>query len=162
MTDDDMDMKLTASCYAGDIDGVREAIAGGADWPAGQEAALHTALQNWHVPLIRWLLTAPELPSRPSIHTGHDAVFRKACEMGDGELARWLAASPELSDHADVHACCDEAFELACRGGHTEIVRWLIAEHQTPASEHVHYLVANNPDIRDWLSGQALILPPRA
>lgn len=153
MSDIDWDAKLISAAYAGDIPALLEAIAHGASYSGAEESVMHRALQRWNVPLLRFLLTSSELPSRPSIHTGHDATFRQACEAGDVEFARWLAAAPELAEHADVHACCDEAFELACRGGHDAVVRWLAAEHGMLASEHVRYLIANDGEIRSYLEG---------
>jgi ankyrin repeat protein len=113
------DRALLAAAIAGNVEGVKAAIAANADVNAhdADGSALECAAFYGHVDVVRVLLTAGADP-----HAADGDALRHAATYGHAEIARLLlATSPDL--HADDHV----ALRVAARYGHADVVRVLLA-----------------------------------
>jgi len=134
------------SSRMGDIDGVKAALAAGANVHATNDAAqrqadlnrragivrmldadaLREAAANGHAEMVNLLLAADA-----NVHANDDEALREAAARGHVEIVSLLLAAG-----ANVHANDDEALRYAAARGHVEIVSLLLA-----ADANVH---ANN------------------
>jgi len=79
---------LIESAVIGDIDGVRAALAAGADIHATQDGALRSAALNNHAEMVNLLLAAGA-----NVHADHDGAMRWAAYHGHVDVVRVLLAS---------------------------------------------------------------------
>jgi hypothetical protein len=98
---------------AGDAQGVKMALAAGADVHAGDDCALHYAVTYNHADVVRILLKAGA-----DVSADDDGALRYAARNGHADVVRIL-----LKAGANVHAWDDEALRYAARNGHADVVR---------------------------------------
>jgi len=123
---------LLCAVRTGSVDGVKAAIVEGASANAryaNGDRALHHAVANSHVEVVRLLLAADA-----NVHVNDDKALRWATTHGHAEIVSLLLAAG-----ANVHADHDAALRQAAASGHTEIVRLLLS---AGANVHVNDDVA--------------------
>jgi len=114
---------LIESARLSDIDGVKAALAAGANVHAGDDAALRWAALNGHAEMVSRLLAAGA-----NVHADHDDALRWSAYYGHAEMVNLL-----LVAGANIHANNDQALYWAAIGHHDTTVCLLLAAGAGPA-----------------------------
>lgn len=85
------------------------------------------ACEQGSLPVIRYLLTASELPHEIDIHAFDDYALVAACLHGHLPVLKYLIESDELTERAHVHSQHYNVFQCACRRRHASIVKYLLS-----------------------------------
>ncbi|MHA1730657.1 MAG: ankyrin repeat domain-containing protein [Promethearchaeota archaeon] len=127
--------KLIESAAAGDLDGVKEALASGVSPDAVDSrdtSALRWAVQRGHSEVVKVLLDAGADVDKQS-YTGWTALMDACFFSGDIEMVRMLlsaGADPNLGTEVN-----GTALMFASLGGFVEVVRVLLEAGADPAAE---------------------------
>jgi len=113
---------LIAAARAGDVEGVKAALAAGADIHSSTDGALCFAADFGHAEVVGVLLA-----SGSHIHASDDAALCWSASQGHAEVVRIL-----LAGGADIHARCDAALRWAALEHHEATVRVLLAAGADP------------------------------
>jgi len=113
---------LIESARMGDIDGIKAALAAGANIHADDDA-LYWAACHGHVEVVRLLLAAGA-----NVHVHDDGALRWAADQGRTNVVRVLLAA-----RANIHADDDAALRWAAKNSHTDVVRVLLAAGASPS-----------------------------
>lgn len=113
----DLDTQMIRAARVGDLNGVKAALAAGADIHAQDDYALQWAASRGHLDVVEYLLAAGS-----DIHANEDFALRWAVEHSQTEVVACLLAAG-----ADPHAEKDSPLRMAAGDGCLPIVECLLA-----------------------------------
>lgn len=124
-----MNENLFKAAQSGDLSGVQQAIARGANVHAAQDTALLSAAARGYLHIVKFLLTELPVGQRADVHAQNDTALWLAAMNGQVNIVRFLLIDPGLSSdqRPGAIAIC-EALKMAAANHRLNVVKFLLVE----------------------------------
>lgn len=116
------------ACSDGDLEKVRLYLRHGADITHKDYEGFTMACINEHVPIVKYLLTSPELKIKADIHAKKEQALKVSiCNKNYG-LIKYLLTCEDLFEKANIHQNDDEILKSIYKNNDVDSISFLLTQ----------------------------------